>query len=116
MNSIKLKNHVLTTPFQTRKLVIHVAKMQQIWFFCPPNNDECQLTNWKCVLQKCTACAYIALPGFERDSYNQGPMIMFNTYMTQFTCSNHGILIRKKLPLIWMQTEHLKMLISYVNN
>ena len=24
-------------------------------------------------------------------------MIMFNTYMTQFTCSNHGILIREKI-------------------
>ena len=25
------------------------------------------------------------------------PMIMFNTYMTHFTCSHHGILIRKKI-------------------
>ena len=24
-------------------------------------------------------------------------MIMFNTYMTQFTCSHHGILIREKI-------------------
>ena len=31
------------------------------------------------------------------DSSNQAPMIMFNTYMTKFTCSNHGILIREKI-------------------
>ena len=31
------------------------------------------------------------------DSSNQSPMIMFNTYMTQFTCSHHGILIREKI-------------------
>ena len=24
-------------------------------------------------------------------------MIMFNTYLTQFTCSHHGILIREKI-------------------
>ena len=33
MDSLNLKNHMLTTPFQTMKLVIHVAKMQQIMFF-----------------------------------------------------------------------------------
>ena len=27
-NELKLTNHILTTPFQTRKIVIHVAKMQ----------------------------------------------------------------------------------------
>ena len=26
-------------------------------------------------------------------------MIMFNTYMTQFTCSHHGILIREKITI-----------------
>ena len=31
------------------------------------------------------------------DSSNRAPMIMFNTYMTQFTCSNHGILICEKI-------------------
>ena len=30
-------------------------------------------------------------------SSNRAPMIMFNTYMTQFTCSHHGILIREKI-------------------
>ena len=33
MNSLKLNNNMLTTRFQTIKLVIHVAKMQQILFF-----------------------------------------------------------------------------------
>ena len=31
------------------------------------------------------------------DSSIRSPMIMFNTYMTQFTCSHHGILIRQKI-------------------
>ena len=31
------------------------------------------------------------------DSSNISPMIMFNTYMTQFTCSHHGILILEKI-------------------
>ena len=30
-------------------------------------------------------------------SSNQAPKIMFNTYMTQYTCSHHGILISEKL-------------------
>ena len=47
------------------------------------------------------------------DSPNREPMIMFNTYMTQFTCSDHGILIREKSPLICMQEENLKGLVSY---
>ena len=59
-------------------------------------NDEFQLPNWKCVLQKCTACTSIDLSGVERDSSNQAPIIMFNKYVTQFTCSNHGILIHKR--------------------
>ena len=62
---------------------------------CTPTNDECKPPNWKCVLWKCTVCSSIALPGVEMDSSNRAPMIMFNTYMTQFTCSYHGILIRE---------------------
>ena len=31
------------------------------------------------------------------DTSNRAPMIMFNTYMTQFTCSHHGILILEKI-------------------
>ena len=31
------------------------------------------------------------------DSSNRSPMIMFHTYTTQFTCSNHGILIGEKI-------------------
>ena len=54
-------------------------------------------------MRKCTACTYIAIPGVERDSYNRAQMIMSNTYMTQFTCLHHGILIGRKSPLIWMQ-------------
>ena len=64
---------------------------------CPPTNNECQFPNWKFVLQKCTACTSIALPGVEIDILNRAPMIMFNKYMTQFTCSHHGILIREKI-------------------
>ena len=63
---------------------------------CTPTNDECQFTNQKYVLRKCTACNYIALPGVEIDSLNQSPINMFNTYMTPFTCSHHGILVCKK--------------------
>ena len=48
-----------------------------------PTNDECQYPNWKYVLQKCTTCTYIALPGVKRYSLNRSPMIMFNTCMTQ---------------------------------
>ena len=86
------------------------------YVICTPTNDECQLTNWKCVLCKCTACTYIALPGVERYSSKRAPIITFNTCMTQFTCSHHGILIREKLRLIWMQKEHLKILVSYMKN
>ena len=64
---------------------------------CKPTNDECQLPNWKYVLRKCTACISVALPGLEIDSSKQAPMIIFNTYMTQYTCSHHGILIHKKI-------------------
>ena len=78
------------------------------YVLCTPTNDECKFLNWKCVLRDCTVCSSIALPGLEMDSSNRAPMIVFNTYMTQFTYSRHGILIREKLPLIWIQKEHLK--------
>ena len=29
-------------------------------------NDECQFTNWKCVLRKCNSCTSITLPVVER--------------------------------------------------
>ena len=64
---------------------------------CTPTNDECKLTNWKCVLWKCNFCCGIALPAVEMDASIRAPMIMFNTYMTQFTCSHHGILILEKI-------------------
>ena len=60
---------------------------------CSLINDEFQFPNCKCVLRKCTACTSIVLPGVEMYSSKRAPMIMLNTYMTQFTCSNHGILI-----------------------
>ena len=66
-------------------------------FLCSTTNDECKSPNWKCVIRKCTACNSIDIPGVERDSSNRSPMIMFSTYMTQFTCSHHGILIREKI-------------------
>ena len=97
MNELNLTKHMLTTPFQTMKFVIHVAKNAADSILCSPTNDACQLPNCKCVLQKCTACTSIYLPGVERYSSNRSPMIMFNTYMTQFTCSHHGILIRGKI-------------------
>ena len=63
---------------------------------CTPTNDECKLPNWKCVLRKCTVCRAIDLPAVEMDTSIRAPIVMFNTYMTQFTCSHHGILILKK--------------------
>ena len=83
---------------------------------CTPTNDECKFPNCKCVLQKCTVRRAITLPEVEMDTSIRAPMIMFNTYMTQFTCSYHGILILEKSPLIWMQKENLKGLVSYVKN
>ena len=53
-------------------------------------------------------CSSIALPGVEMESSNQSPMNMFHTYMTQFTCSPHGMLILEKSPLLWMQKVNLK--------
>ena len=40
------------------------------YVLCTPTNDKFQFPNWKCVLRKCTACTYIAIPGVEIDSYN----------------------------------------------
>ena len=74
------------------------------------------LPNWKCVLWKYTVYRDISLPGVEMDTSIKAPMIMFNTYMTQFTCLHHGILILEKSPLIWMQKENLKGLFYYVKN
>ena len=86
------------------------------YVLCTPTNDECKLPHWKCVLRKCTVCSSIALPGVEMDSSNRSPMIMFNTYMTQYNCSHHGILILEKSLLIWVQKVNLKGLVSYVKD
>ena len=83
---------------------------------CTPTNDECKLPNCKCVLRKCSVCRAIDLPAVEMDTSIRAPMIMFNTYMTQFTCSHHGILILEKSPLVLMQKENLKGLVYYVKN
>ena len=83
---------------------------------CTPTNDKCKFPNWECVLRKCTVCSAIALLGVEMNTSIRAPMIIFNTYMTQFTCSHHGILILEKSPLIWMQKISLKGLVSYVKN
>ena len=93
-----------------------VCENEADYVLCTPTNYECKLTNWKCVLRKCTVCSSIALLGVEMDSSKRAPMIMFNMYMTQFTCSHHGILIREKSPLIWMLKENLKGIVSYVKN
>ena len=92
------------------------CKNAAYYVLCSPTNDECQFPNFKCVLWKCTAFNSIALPVVEIDSLNRAPIIMFNTYMTQFPCSHHGFLIFEKSPLIWMQKEHIKILVSYVKN
>ena len=59
---------------------------------CTPTKGECKFPNCKCVLRKCTVCRAIAIPAVEMDTSIRAPMIMFNTYMSQFTCSHHGIL------------------------
>ena len=64
---------------------------------CTPTNDECKFPNWKCVLWKCTVFRAISRPAVEIDISIRAPMIMFNTYITQFTCSNHGIQILEKI-------------------
>ena len=107
---------MLTMHFQRKQLVIHVAKMQQILFFVHRLMMNVDSPIEKSVLWKCTVCCAIALPAVEMDTSIRAPMIMFNTYMTQFTCSHHGILILEKLPRIWMQKVNLKGLVSYVKN
>ena len=82
---------------------------------CSMTNDEFHFTNRKCVLRKCTDCTSIDLPGVGRSSSNQSPMIMFNTYMNQFTCSHHGI-IRQKITSYFDAKGTSKKLLSYVNN
>ena len=62
---------------------------------CKPMNDEYKFPNWKCVLRKCIFCRAISLLGVEMDTSIRAPIIMFNMYMTQFTCSHHGILIHE---------------------
>ena len=81
---------------------------------CTPTNDECKFPNWKCVLRKCTVCRVFVLQVVEMDTSIRAPMIMFNTYVKQFTCSHHGILILEKSPLIWIQRINLKGLVTYV--
>ena len=83
--------------FQNNKIHHPRCKNAADYVLCTPTNDECQWTNWNCLLRKCTVYNSIALPGVEIDSSNQSPMITFNTYMTQFTCSHHGILIRERI-------------------
>ena len=86
------------------------------YVLCTPTNDEYKLPNWKCVLRNCTVCRSISLPEVEMYTSIRASMIMFNTYMTNFSCSHHGILILEKSPLIWMQKVNLKGLASYVKN
>ena len=86
------------------------------YVLCTPTNDECQLPNWKCVLRKCTACTYIALPGVEINSLNQEPMIVLKIYMNQYTCSHHSILIREKITTYLDVKEKSKNNCFYVKN
>ena len=116
MTKLKLTNHMLTMHFQRYKTRHPRCENAADSVLCTPTNDEFKLPNCKFVLRKCTVCSSIALPGVEMNSSNRAPMIMFNTYMTQFTCSHYGILIREKSPLICMQKENLKGLVSYVKN
>ena len=86
------------------------------YVLCTPTNDKCQFPNWKFVLWKFTACTSIYLPGVEIDSLNRAPMVTFNTYMTQFTCSYHGILIRGKITIYLDAKGTSKIIVSYVSN
>eukprot|EP00978_Attheya_sp_CCMP212_P009286 scaffold21956_cov70-Attheya_sp.AAC.2 len=63
---------------------------------CAPTT-ECSLPNWKCVVRHCPSCTSIAIPAVELDTSSTAPMIMFHTYMTQFSCSHHGVLILDKV-------------------
>ena len=112
MNQLKLASHMLTTPFKTATLVIHVLKIPVNSVLCSLTNDERQYTNWKYVLQKCTACMYIVIPGVEIDYSKQAPMIIFNTYITQFTCSYDGIIIREKITTYLDAKQTYRKLVS----
>ena len=59
---------------------------------CPPTSIGHMLPNWKCVLRQCNVCTSIFLPDVELDTSDKAPRISFNTYMTQFACSLHGVL------------------------
>ena len=50
------------------------------------------------------------------DSSNEATMIMFNTYVTQFTCSHHVIITREKITTYLDAKENLNGLVSYVKN
>ena len=63
---------------------------------CAPT-PECSLPNWKCVLRKCTLCSTIDIPDLELDTSNTAPIIMFHTYMTQYSCSQHGVVLLEKV-------------------
>ena len=106
---------MLTSLFE-RKKMSSMLKNAADYVLCTPTNDEYQLTNWKCVLRKCTPYKPIALPGVEIDSSNQKPMIKFNTYMTQFTCLHHFILICKKITTYLDAKEKLKRIVFNMNN
>ena len=88
---------ISTAGREIARQTVHFRKNAADSVLCTPTNDECKLPNWKCVLRKCTVCRAISLPGVEMDASIRSPMIMFNTYMTQFTCSHHGILICEKI-------------------
>ena len=85
------------------------------YVLCTPTNDVCKLPNWKFVLRKCTVCHAIALPKVEMDTSIRAPMIMFNTYMTQFTCLHHDILFLEKITYLDAKGES-KRTCSYVKN
>ena len=95
MNSLKIINHMLTTHFKTIKVVIHVENTADS-VLCTSTNNEWQFPNRKYVLRECTSCTSIAIPGVEIGSSNRAQMLTYNIYMNHFTCSHHGILIRKK--------------------
>ena len=102
---------MLTTPFQTNETHSPCSENAVDSVLCTPTNDECQFHNWN---MYCRSVLPVLL--LLSHSSNQAPMIMFNMYMAQFTCSHHGIPIRGKSPGIWMPKEHRKRLVSYMNN
>ena len=55
------------------------------------------MPNWKFFCISVLSVVLFLFSRVEMDSSNRAPIIMFNTYITQFTCSNHGILIREKI-------------------